>query len=340
MNTTNSTLNTTALNKDYYDRQLLEGAKTRFVFTKYGQKRTVPLNNGKHVEFRRWNLFDVDDNMCALEEGKTPEGQSLSQSSVEATLAQYGAYVEVSDMLEDTAYDKVLSDSAELLGEQIGTVMEWVTRDAVCGGTNVQYVGGKTARNQIDSTDTLTVNEIRKAVRTLKKAKARPFADDGRRPHYICICSPDAVYDLQNDSLWQDVSKYSGAENIYSGEIGRLFGVVFVESTEAKVIRQAMLTKLVSHEAGSDTFTVTGTEVEVAFVPSKLPVWALCAGGAALLVLLLLLAKRIRSKRGPKGGKPEKKKAPRKEKKGRKAAVDASAPADELDTPISETDVP
>lgn len=159
-------------------------------------------------------------------------------------------------MLEDTAYDKVLSDSAELLGEQIGTVMEWVTRDAVCGGTNVQYVGGKTARNQIDSTDTLTVNEIRKAVRTLKKAKARPFADDGRRPHYICICSPDAVYDLQNDSLWQDVSKYSGAENIYSGEIGRLFGVVFVESTEAKVIRQAMLTKLVSHEAGSDTFTV------------------------------------------------------------------------------------
>ena len=256
MNTTNSTLNTTALNKDYYDRQLLEGAKTRFVFTKYGQKRTVPLNNGKHVEFRRWNLFDMDDNMCALEEGKTPEGQSLSQSSVEATLAQYGAYVEVSDMLEDTAYDKVLSDSAELLGEQIGTVMEWVTRDAVCGGTNVQYVGGKTARNQIDSTDTLTVNEIRKAVRTLKKAKARPFADDGRRPHYICICSPDAVYDLQNDSLWQDVSKYSGAENIYSGEIGRLFGVVFVESTEAKVIRQAMLTKLVSHEAGSDTFTV------------------------------------------------------------------------------------
>ena len=91
---------------------------------------------------------------------------------------------------------------------------------------------------------------------------------------------------------------------------------------------------------GAKGFTVTGTEVEVAFVPSKLPVWAFCAGGAALLVLLLLLVKRIRSKRGPKGGKPEKEKAPRKEKKGRKAAVDASAPADELDTPISETDVP
>ena len=238
-NTTFSTSESTGLNKQYFDRQLLEGAKTRFVFTKYGQKRTVPLNNGKRVEFRRWNLFDIDDKMCALEEGRTPDGQSLSQSSVEAGLTQYGAYVEISDLLEDTAYDKVLSDSAELLGEQIGTVMEWVTRDAISSGNNVQRVGGKSSRSEIAATDTLTVNEVRKAVRTLKKAKARPFTMDGRRPHYVCICSPDAVYDLQNDSLWQDVSKYSNAESIYTGEIGRLFGVVFVESTEAKVIHQA-----------------------------------------------------------------------------------------------------
>ncbi len=255
-NTTNSTLNTTALNKEYYDRQLLEGARTRFVFTKYGQKRTVPLNNGRYAEFRRWNLFDIDENMCALEEGRTPEGQSLSQSTVEAALSQYGAYVEISDLLEDTAYDRVLSDSAELLGEQIGTVMEWVTRDVICSGTNVQYVGGKTAREEITAADTLTVSEVRKAVRTLKKAKARPFAGDGRRPHYICVCSPDAVYDLQEDPLWQDVSKYSNAESIYSGEIGRLFGVVFVESTEAKVIKQSIYARVVSHQAGSDTITV------------------------------------------------------------------------------------
>ena len=80
------------------------------------------------------------------------------------------------------------------------------------------------------------------------------------------------------------------------------------------------------------TFTTTGTEVEVAFVPAKLPVWAFCAGGAALLVLLLLLAKRIKSKRGPKGEKP------RREKKGKQPET-ANAPADELDTPISETDM-
>ena len=130
------------------------------------------------------------------------------------------------------------------------------------------------------------------------------FTDDGNETHQIRYLTPGKaegkVYVKQADGSWQRVE--TGSFGSYT------------------------------------TFTVTGTEVEVAFVPSKLPVWAFCAGGAALLVLLLLLAKRIRSKRGPKGGKPEKEKTPRKEKKGRKAAVDASVPADELDTPISETD--
>ena len=99
------------------------------------------------------------------------------------------------------------------------------------------------------------MDEIRKAVRTLKKNKARMFntAADGsmRRPHFVCICSPDATYDLQNDPLWQDVSKYSNAEQIYSGEIGRLFGVVFVEATEAKVYKQSFWNRALS--AGTST---------------------------------------------------------------------------------------
>ena len=209
----------------------------------FGQKRSIPRHGGKRVELRKYDLFTPDVENLTLEEGITPTGQTLSQSKVEAEVTQYGAYVEISDLLDMTAYDEVIADSAELLGEQLGTVIEWVTRDAMCATTNVQFVNGKTEREEIGADDKLTVAEIRKAVRTLKKNKARMFntAQDGsmRRPHFVCICSPDATYDLQNDPLWQDVSKYSNAEQIYSGEIGRLFGVVFVEATEAKVYRQS-----------------------------------------------------------------------------------------------------
>ena len=124
------------------------------------------------------------------------------------------------------------------------------------------------------------------------------FTDDGNETHQIRYLTPGKakgkVYVKQDDGSWHKVE--TGSFGSYT------------------------------------TFTTTGTEVEVAFVPAKLPVWAFCAGGAALLVLLLLLAKRIKSKRGPKGEKP------RREKKSKKPET-ADTSADELDTPISETDM-
>ena len=270
----NAVANGALYNKQFYDRVLLETAKTKLVHATYGQRRSIPKNSGKRVEFRRYELFTPDAQALELAEGVTPDGQSLSQSHVEAEVKQYGAYVEVSDLLELTGYDQVLTDSTELLGEQVGTVVEWITRDAMNAGTNVQYAGGKSNRLALTSSDKLTVTEIRKAVRTLKKAKARMFnatPDDGkspRKPHFICICSPDATYDLQSDSLWQDVSKYSDAEAIYSGEIGRMFGVVFVESTEAKVFTQSVLNQVNAAVTSGSSFVLKNTpsEKEIAYL--------------------------------------------------------------------------
>lgn len=257
----------------YYDRQLLESAKTRFVHTEFGQKRPVPRNNGSKVNFRRWNLFDPKQAIKGLVEGETPTGQSLSQTDVEVTVKQYGAYAEVTDLLDLTAFDNVINDSAELLGEQIGTVVEWVTRDAMCATNNVQYAGGALSRSALTAENKLTVEEVRKAVRTLKKNKARPFCEDGRAPHFVCICSPESTYDLQNDENWKNVSAYSNAEAIYSGEIGRLYGVVFVESTEAKVYEQSVLNAVKNATSSAMTFVLknapTAAEAEYLSTPGN-----------------------------------------------------------------------
>ena len=205
--TTINTTATAAVNAKfpakYYDRQLLESAKTRFVHAEFGQKRPIPRNSGKYVNFRRWNLFDPETAISGLVEGETPTGQTLSQTDVEAEVKQYGAYVEVSDLLDLTAYDEVINDSAELLGEQLGTVVEWITRDAMCAGSNVQYAGGRAGRNALTSEDRLTTTEIRKAVRTLKKNKARPFCEGGRQPSFHLYLLRRSTYDLQNDEMWK-----------------------------------------------------------------------------------------------------------------------------------------
>lgn len=281
--TTSTTAHNTYLNKTFYDKKLLETAKTRLVHASFGQKRSIPKHNGKRVEFRRYELFTPNASTLKLQEGVTPSGQSLSQSKVESEVKQYGAFVEVSDLLDLTAYDEVIADSAELLGEQLGTVIEWVTRDVMCATTNVQYAGAKENRIALTTTDKLTVEEVRKAVRTLKRNKARMFntASDGsvRKPHFVCICSPEATFDLQSDSTWQAVSTYCNAEQIYSGEIGRLFGVVFVESTEAKVYSQSVLNSVNAATSSSNTFVLAEQPSEAGIAYLSTPGNKIMIGG-------------------------------------------------------------
>ena len=247
----------------YYDKKLLINAKPNLVYQQYGQAVVLPKNSGKTIQFRKWTPFNALT--TALTEGVVPDGQSLEMTEVTATIEQYGGYVAVSDMLDLTALDPVINDSVELMGDQGGLTIDTITRDVLHTTTNVQFANGKLYRHQLDNTAenncTLSVDEVRKAVRTLKKNKAPQFNRQGKS-YYVAIVGPDTTYDLQSDPLWQDVSKYSACEQIFDGEIGKLFGVVFVESTQAVVIDPKGLTensttlKAVSHEASSKKLVV------------------------------------------------------------------------------------
>lgn len=60
-----------------------------------------------------------------------------------------------------------------------------------------------------------------------------------RRKHYVGIIHPDVSYDLMSDPKWVNVKTYADPEGIYEGEIGRIEGVRFVETSEAKVFTGA-----------------------------------------------------------------------------------------------------
>lgn len=217
----------------YYDRVLLEALWPNFVHGKFGQKRPIPKNNGKTIQFRKFSKLTPAT--TPLTEGTTPAGNSLEVTAITATVAQYGDFIEISDIVDLTALDPILTETAELLGKQAAETLDIIVRDVLVQGTNVQYANGRTARNLVTSTDVLTVAEIRKAVRTLKAANVPPL----KGGDYVAIVHPYAVYDLQSDSAWQDVKKYSDPSDMYDGEIGRLYGVRFVETSNAKVFTGA-----------------------------------------------------------------------------------------------------
>lgn len=213
--------------KTYYSDYLIDNAVPKLVHDQFGQKHPIPKNGGKTIEFRKYS--PLPKLTTPLQEGVTPDGQSLNMSTIEATVAQYGGYITLSDMLLLTAIDNNLVQATKLLGAQAGATLDTITREVLNGGTNVIYAGGKSARQDLDANSLLTVDDIKKAVRLLKSQNAEKINGD-----WVGIINPDISYDLTNDPAWKDVKTYD-PEDMYEGEIGKLYGVRFVETTEAKV---------------------------------------------------------------------------------------------------------
>lgn len=227
-----------AENKTFYDRTLLESAKPNLIHSQFGQKRPIPKNGGKKIEFRRYGALPKA--LTPLTEGVTPDGRKLTVTAVEAEVHQYGDYVALSDVLDLTAIDNNVLEATKAIGNQAGLTLDTITRNILQAGTNVQYcpkVGASgttavTSREDIDATCKLTVDEIKKAVATLKANNVPKISGS-----YVAIIHPYAAYDLMSDPNWEEMHKYTSAENMYEGEIGRIAGVRFVESSEALIVK-------------------------------------------------------------------------------------------------------
>lgn len=241
--------------KTYYSDYLIDNAIPKLVHDQFGQKHPIPKNGGKTIEFRKYS--PLPKLTTPLQEGVTPDGQSLNMSTVEATVAQYGGYITLSDMLLLTAIDNNLVQATKLLGAQAGATLDTITREVLNGGTNVIFCGDKEAREDLDSTSLITVDDIKKAVRLLKTQNAEQI-----NGAWVGIIHPDIAYDLTNDPAWKDVKTYSDPSDIYEGEIGKIFGVRFVETTEAKIFDGGVYSTLILGDNAYGVTEITGGGLE------------------------------------------------------------------------------
>lgn len=235
--TTDSKLS--AENKTFYDRALVEEAGPNLIHGQFGQKRPIPKNGGKRIQFRRY--ASLPKALKPLTEGVTPEGRKLSATAVEAEVNQYGDFVCLSDVLDLTAIDNNVLEATKAVGRQAGLTLGTITRNVLQSGTNVFYcpkVGANgvqtpvTDRSGLDKTCTLTVDVVKKVAAMLKAANAPKIDGD-----YVCILHPYVAYDIMSDPRWEEMHKYTTPENMYQGEIGRIAGVRFVETSEAAVYK-------------------------------------------------------------------------------------------------------
>lgn len=236
--------------KVFYSDYLIDNAVPKLVHDQFGQKHPIPKNGGKTIEFRKYS--PLPKLLTPLTEGVTPDGQSLTVSTIEATVAQYGGYITLSDVLLLTAIDNNLMQATKLLGNQAGATLDTITREVLCGGTNVIYSGGVASRSALTATSKLSVDDIMKAVRALKNQNAEKIGDS-----FVAIIHPDCAYDIMHDDMWQAVKTYADPADWYEGEIGKIAGVRFVETTEAKIFEGGVYATLV---LGDNAYGVTEIE--------------------------------------------------------------------------------
>lgn len=214
--------------KTYYDKLLIKLTGPALVHDQFAQKRNIPKNGGKKIEFRKFD--PLPKALTPLTEGVTPKGKKMSVTDITAEVSQYGDYILLSDVIQMTSIDPIVVEATEEIAEQAGKTLDTVTREVINAGTNVQYAGGAAARSAITAANVLNVMEVMKAVTTLKGQNAKPVGDS-----FVAVLHPYVALDLMRDEEYKEMFKYTNAKPMYEGEIGKFSNVRFVESTEAKI---------------------------------------------------------------------------------------------------------
>ena len=216
----------------YYNREVLRTFEPNLVHLQFGDEHRMPPHSGLVMNMRK--LIPLETNTKALSEGDPGESVMLAETEVTVQLQQYGEYARCTDKLDLTHLDMDIMRRTKLFGDAGARSIDAVVREELAKCANVIYAGGKASRAELTAADKLTSRELRKAVKTLKKNHAQTFGG-----YFVAIIGPDTMYDLQEDEAFVKVSQYQDKENIYTGEVGRLFGVRLVETTEAKIFEGA-----------------------------------------------------------------------------------------------------
>lgn len=222
------------------------------VLEQFGQAYVVPTNNTQTAKFRRYYLagatgaagsgsgnYNTPVATTALTEGVTPTGTKLASKDYTVQMAQYGDFVEFSDVIQDTHedYPALLKELMNLLGEEAAVTIETLRFNVLKSGTNVFYSTGA-SRAAVASPLTLALQ--RKIVRSLKRQNAREITQVLRStPAYntqpieaafVAVVHPDLENDIREMDGFVSTKHYASATPM-AGEIGSVDDVRYVSST-------------------------------------------------------------------------------------------------------------
>lgn len=212
----------------YAVANLLERGQYDTVTERFGMFDPQPKNKTKTRKWRRYK--SLPRATSPLAEGIPPQGFQMSYEDVVAVLEQYGAVVELTDVIMDTHDDPILMEYTTILGENMVETVEAVRIATLASGSNVFYAGGVASRSLVNSP--LTKGDLDLVFRDLRKHKAKPISKiikasamistEPVAPAYFVMGHTNCLADLAKISGWVPTEMYSNSGMALPNEYGKI----------------------------------------------------------------------------------------------------------------------
>ena len=220
--------------KEYWDNRLLEIIKlnsSNYVFVNLGREVTIPKNEGTlTISMRRYNSLPIR----SLEVGAVDEatgyttGEGLSEGTpnsplkveaqkVQATVGQYGAWVSITDHVQDIHLDDIKSIYQPELADHAAKIRELDVLEQISADASEKWVGGvATANDELvppgtEGASILTIQELRVAALTMKNYNRMGHPKAQGKP--LIVVHSNVMADLLDDEDLRDRLLNPGQEN-------------------------------------------------------------------------------------------------------------------------------
>ena len=235
-----------------WSKEILFQAMPVLRFEQFAVKKTeLGVMPGLTVNFMRYNNLSTDDAVGAeLTEGVRLEPSALSASQIQITVKEQGKAVAVTELLLNAAFDDVMASASRLLGRHMAQSMDIQARNTLYsagvpfgGGAAVapNVVFGRTAAasrgslapyeyaaaGSASAPGYFSPATVKDAVEVLAGQNIPRLGDT-----YVCFVHPSQSRALRDWPEFIEVTKYAAPGNFMLGEIGRLYDVVFIETTQ------------------------------------------------------------------------------------------------------------
>lgn len=250
-NVTSTSVITPAVNA-YFQKLLLVRNKPKLVHELFADRFDLPSGHGKTIVMRRYAALPT--RTAEVLEGVTPDGDTLSKQDIRATVAQYGGWTLITDVLEFTCENRILNINVSELNDQMNRTLDELVRNLL-----VTTASALTASKGDPATTNLNADDLEIVANTLDNNDSSHVAPQinasvkvGTAPiesSYWAIMHTQLKRDFRRCVGFIKPVEYSNQTGILEAEIGNVSEVRGLASSVAH--KQGSATEAFPASAGT-----------------------------------------------------------------------------------------